>query len=50
MESMGKLLIVLLLAGVVQAGGIKWEKNLAAAKKRAAAENKLLYIDIYADW
>ena len=47
---MGKLLIVLLLAGMAHAGGIKWETSLAAATKKAAAENKLLYIDIYTDW
>ena len=43
-------MIVLVLAGTVHAGGIRWERSLEAAKTRAAAEGKLLYVDIYADW
>ena len=31
-------------------GGVKWEHTLEAAKKRAKAEKKMIFMDLWAEW
>ena len=44
-----KALAALLLAALPLAGQT-WEHDLASAQKRARAENKLIFADIWAEW
>ena len=41
---------LVLLAGNVAAGEIRWERNFDSARKRSIKEGKLLFIDFDADW
>lgn len=43
-------LIALFLALPVSAQGVKWEQSLEAAKKRARAEKKTIFLDLWAEW
>ncbi len=43
-------LIALFLALPVSAQGVKWEQSLATAKKRAQSENKVIFLDLWAEW
>jgi len=47
-----KRLAVLLLAAtsMLSAGELKWETSLPAAQKRAKAENKLIFMDVWTEW
>lgn len=49
-----KLAAILLTALPVLAqgaqGGVKWEHTLEAAKKRAKAEKKMIFMDLWAEW
>lgn len=46
-----RLLAALLIAAPLLAqGGPKWEHNLDAALKRAKAENRQVFLDIWAEW
>ena len=47
---MKSALITLLLALPVAAQGLHWEQNLDAAKKRAQAEHKVIFLDLWAEW
>ena len=43
--------ILLMVAGSLMAeSGVKWETSLAEAQKRAKAEHKLIFMDVYTDW
>ena len=40
-----------LLAGSLMAqGAVQWETSLPAAQKRARAEHKLIFLDLWAEW
>jgi hypothetical protein len=43
------LAVVAVLAGLAHAG-ITWERDFEKAKARALKEDKLIFIDFYADW
>jgi thiol:disulfide interchange protein len=43
-------LITIFLALPVSAQGLHWEQNLDAAKKRAQAEHKVIFLDLWAEW
>jgi len=46
-----RLITALLIAAPLLAqGGPKWEHNLEAALKRAKAENKQVFVDVWAEW
>jgi thiol:disulfide interchange protein len=46
-----RLLTALLIAAPLLAqGGPKWEHNLEAALKRAKAERKQVFVDVWAEW
>lgn len=38
------------LALPLAAQGVRWEQSLEAAKKRAQAEHKLIFLDLWAEW
>lgn len=46
--------LVLVLAGSIgsaaESDTIQWNKNLDAAKEKAAADSKLIFMDVYAEW
>src|SRR5512145_2930518 len=42
--------LVLLAAPLVAAAPVKWEENYAAAVKRAQAEHKMIFMDLWAEW
>jgi thioredoxin-related protein len=46
--------LVLALAGSIgsaaESDTIQWNKNLDAAKEKAAADSKLIFMDVYAEW
>ena len=46
------LLLAAALSMLVSAtdAGIAWEQDFEKAKRKAAAEGKLLYLDFYTDW
>lgn len=41
---------LLIAAPLLAQGGPKWEHNLDAALKRAKAENKQVFVDVWAEW
>ena len=43
-------LIFLSLTLPISAQGVKWEQSLVAAKKRAQAEKKVIFLDLWAEW
>lgn len=43
-------LIALFLALPISAQGVKWEQSLVTAKKRAQTENKVIFLDLWAEW
>ena len=47
-----KILAAMLMAAapLMAQYGVKWEETLAAAQKRAKAEKKLIFMDIWAEW
>lgn len=47
-----KILAAMLVAAapLMAQYGVKWEESLAAAQKRAKAEKKLIFMDIWAEW
>ena len=46
-----KLVVIpFLIAGSLMAQGVKWETNLEAAKARAKAEHKLIFMDVWTEW
>ena len=46
-----KLAAVLLVTlPALAQGGVKWEHTLEAAKKRAKAEKKMIFMDLWAEW
>lgn len=47
---MRRLSALLLTIPLVAQGGPKWEHNLDAALKRAKAEKKQIFLDIWAEW
>lgn len=47
---MKTVLIALFLALPISAQGVKWEQSLVAAKKRAQAEKKAIFLDLWAEW
>lgn len=47
---MKAVLIALSLALPISAQGVKWEQSLATAKKRAQAEKKVIFLDLWAEW
>jgi thioredoxin-related protein len=48
---MKKLAILLLVASSLHAASdTRWETSLAAAEKRAKAEHKLIFLDVYTGW
>ena len=48
---MKRLAILLMVAGsLVAQSEVKWETNLEAAQKRAKAEHKLIFMDVYTEW
>jgi thioredoxin-related protein len=51
---MKTLAIILLVAGSLAAASnvpnVKWETSLPEAQKRAKAENKLIFLDVYTGW
>lgn len=44
------LAAILIAAPLLAQGGPKWEHSLEAALKRAKAENKQIFLDIWAEW
>jgi hypothetical protein len=50
MRLLGILAPALLLAAPGARAGVSWESDLEKAKERAIREDKLLFIDFYADW
>lgn len=47
-----KALVALLLVGssLMAQGGVKWETDLASAQKRAKAEHKVIFMDVWTEW
>jgi thioredoxin 1 len=47
-----KILATILLVSVQLAaqGPVKWEHDLAAAQKRAKAEHKVIFVDVWTEW
>ncbi len=46
-----KLLVIpFLIAGSLMAQDVKWETSLPAAQKRAKAEHKLIFMDVWTEW
>jgi thiol:disulfide interchange protein len=47
-----KILAAMLVAAapLMAQYGVKWEESLAAAQKRAKAEKKMIFMDIWAEW
>ncbi len=43
-------LLFVLAAPLLAQGPLSWEHDLAAAQKRAKAEKKLLFVDVWAEW
>jgi thioredoxin-like negative regulator of GroEL len=50
MRSRLVVLLPLLLLGATGETGIRWEKDFAAALKRARTEGKPIFVDFWADW
>lgn len=48
MKSLAALLLV--AAPLVAQGPIKWEHDYQSALKRAKAENKIIFMDLWAEW
>jgi thioredoxin 1 len=44
------LALPLLAASLLAQGSLKWEHSLAAGLRRAKAENKAVFLDIWAEW
>ncbi len=44
------ILLSILLASAAEAGELTWLSGLGEATKRAAAENRYILVDLYADW
>lgn len=44
------LAALLILAAPAFAQGVKWEHDLATALKRAKAEKKMVFVDVWAEW
>ena len=42
--------ILFLVAGALMAQGVKFEHTLADAQKRAKAEHKLIFMDVWTEW
>jgi len=42
--------VMMLVAGSLVAGPVKWENNLEAAQARARAEHKLIFCDLWTGW
>lgn len=47
---MKALAILLATLPMLAQGGVKWEHTLEAAKKRAKAEKKVIFMDLWAEW
>lgn len=45
-----KALAALLLAALPASAQVVWEHDLAAAQRRAKAENKLIFADVWTEW
>jgi len=46
-----KLVVIpFLIAGSLMAQGVKWETSLDAAKARAKAEHKVIFMDVWTEW
>ena len=44
------MLVVAPMAALAGAPGVTWEQTLAAAKRRAQAEHKVILLDLWAEW
>jgi len=42
--------LLLIAAPLVAAAPVKWEESYAAAVKRAQAEHKMIFMDLWAEW
>lgn len=47
---MKQYLIPFLMAGTLMAQGVKWETSLPEAQKRARAEHKMIFMDVWTEW
>lgn len=47
---MRRFLLPLLTASALMAQGVTWETSLPAAQKRARAEHKLIFMDLWTGW
>jgi thioredoxin-related protein len=47
---MKRLAIPFLIAGSLMGQGVKWETSMAEAQKRARAEHKLIFMDVWTEW
>ncbi len=49
-KHMGYLAVALFWAAGTATAGINWETDFARAKERALKEDKLLFLEFYANW
>ena len=47
---MKRMLSILLLTLPMAAQGVRWEHTLASAQARAKAEQKVIFLDLWAEW
>jgi thiol:disulfide interchange protein len=50
MARMRWMAVLGLLAAAASAADVSWERDFDKAKERAVKEDKLIFIDFYADW